>query len=113
MSTDSARIASERSSARLGDLAVLDAGVRLELERGDDRAGVNLDDGPRDRELAALLLEQPRRLHQLAFVDLPLGARGIEQRRRAGRRTRRACVSAGDLLAASLAGVGVTGGATP
>ena len=53
-----------------GDLAVLHAGVRLELVGRDHRAGVDLDDGALDRELAALLLEQPRAFHQLALVDL-------------------------------------------
>jgi hypothetical protein len=40
-----------------GDLAVLHAGVGLELERGDDRARMDLGDLPLDRELAAFLLE--------------------------------------------------------
>ena len=65
-----------------GDLGVLHAGVRLELERGDDRARVNLHDAALDRELAALLLEQPRAVHQLALVDLALGLRRVEQRDR-------------------------------
>ena len=65
-----------------GHLAVLHAGVRLELERRDDRPGMDLDDRALDGELAALLLEQPRRFHQLALVDLALGLRRIEQRRR-------------------------------
>ena len=63
-------------------LRVLHAGVGLELERRDDRARVNLDDGAGDRELVALLLEQPRGVHQLALVDLPLGLRRVEQRER-------------------------------
>ena len=58
-----------------GDLAVLHAGVRLELVGRDDRARVDLDDRAFDRELAALLLEQPRAVHQLALVDLLLGLR--------------------------------------
>ena len=65
-----------------GDLAVLHAGVRLELVGRDDRARVNLDDRSFDRELAALLLEQPRPFHQLALVDLALGLRRVEQRHR-------------------------------
>ena len=36
---------------------------------------MDLDDRALDRELAALLLEQPRAIHQLALVDLPLGSR--------------------------------------
>ncbi len=43
---------------------------------------MNLDDRTLDGELAALFLEQARRLHQLAFVDLALGLGRIEQRRR-------------------------------
>ena len=65
-----------------GDLAVLHAGVGLELEGRDDRARVNLHHRAFDGELAALLLEQARRVHQLALVDLALGLRRIEQRRR-------------------------------
>ena len=61
-----------------GDLRVLHAGVRLELEGGDDRAGVNLDDGSLDGELAALFLEQPRAIHELALVDLAFGLRRVE-----------------------------------
>src|SRR5206468_37996 len=33
-----------------------------------------------DRELATLLLEQPRAVHQLALVDLAFGLGGVEQR---------------------------------
>ena len=58
-----------------GDLRVLHAGIRLELEGGDDRARMDLHDAAFDRELAALLLEQPRAVHQLALVDLALGLR--------------------------------------
>ena len=43
---------------------------------------MDLDDGAFDRELAALLLEQPRAVHQLALVDLPLALRRVEQRQR-------------------------------
>ena len=65
-----------------GDLAVLHARVGLELVGGDDRARVDLHDRALDRELAALLLEVPRAVHQLALVDLALGPRRIEQRQR-------------------------------
>ena len=65
-----------------GDLRVFDASVGLELERGDDRARMYLDDGSLDRELAALLLEQPRAVHELPLVDLALGLRRIEERQR-------------------------------
>ena len=65
-----------------GDLAVLHAGVRLELVGRDDRARMDLDDRAFDRELAALLLEQARAVHQLALVDLALGFGRVEQRKR-------------------------------
>ena len=71
-----------------GHLRIFHAGVWLELERGHDRPGVNLHHGTLDRKLAALLLEQAGRFHQLALVDLALGLRRIEQRdRRQGVRT--------------------------
>jgi hypothetical protein len=54
---------------KAGDLAVLHAGVGLELVRRHHRARVDLHDGPLDRELPAFLLEQARALHQLALVD--------------------------------------------
>ena len=99
ISTDSACIARHRSSARLGDLAVLHAGFRLELEGRDDGAGMNLRDLSLDGELAALLLELPRRVHQLALVDLLLGLRGVEQRQRRQREralaARRALIGSG------------------
>ena len=44
--------------------------------------GMDLRDLAFDGELAALLLELPRRVHQLALVDLALGLGGVEQRRR-------------------------------
>ena len=44
--------------AESGDLRVLDAGFGLELERGDDRAGMNLLDGAHDFEFGGLLLQQ-------------------------------------------------------
>ena len=65
-----------------GDLAVLHAGVGLELVGRHHRARMDLHDGAFDRELAALLLEVPRAFHQLALVDLALGAGRIEQRQR-------------------------------
>ena len=64
-----------------GDLAVLHAGVRLELEGRDHRARVDLRHLAFDGELAALLFELSRRLHQLALVDLALGLWRVEQRR--------------------------------
>ena len=82
ISTDSACMARQRSSARPGDLAVLHAGVGLELEGRDHGAGMDLRDLAFDRELAALLLELPRGVHQLALVDLALGLRRVEQRQR-------------------------------
>jgi hypothetical protein len=62
-----------------GDLAVLDARVRLELIGRDDGARVNLHDRAFDRELPALVFEQPGAFHELALVDLPLGLRRVEQ----------------------------------
>jgi hypothetical protein len=53
---------------------------------------VNLRDLALHRELAALVLELPRGLHQLALVDLPLDLRRIQQRRR---RQREGAVAAG------------------
>ena len=67
---------------QVGDLAVLDAGIGLELEGRDHRARVNLDDRAFDRELPALLFEQPRPFHQLALVDLALDLGRVEQRQR-------------------------------
>ena len=61
---------------------VLDASVRLELERGDDRSGMDLDHRSFDRELAALFFQETRAVHQFALVDLALGLRRIEQRER-------------------------------
>ena len=40
---------------------------------------MDLHDRAFDRELAALLFEQPRALHQLALVELPLRLGGVEQ----------------------------------
>ncbi len=65
-----------------GDLAVLHAGIGLELEGRHHRAGVDLHHRALDRELAALLLEVPGRVHQFALVHLALGLGRIEQRRR-------------------------------
>ncbi len=67
------------------DLAVFHPRIRLELERRHDRSRVNLCDRAFDGELAALLLEQARAFHQLAFVDLALGFRRVEQRQRRNR----------------------------
>ncbi len=68
-----------------GDLAVLDASVRLELERRDDRAGVDLNRLALHGELAAFLFEEARRVHQFALVHLALRARGVEQGKRGQR----------------------------
>ena len=63
-----------------GDFRVLHAGVRLELERRHDGTRMDLHNAALDRELATLLLEQPRAVHQLALVDLAFGLGGVEQR---------------------------------
>ena len=65
-----------------GDLAVLHAGVGLELVGRDDRAGVDLHHVPLDRELAALLLELPGAVHELPLVDFLLRLGRVEQRER-------------------------------
>ena len=55
------------------------AGVaRLDL----DPLGCDLHDGAFNGKLAALVFEQPRRFHQLTFVELLCGLRAIEQRQR-------------------------------
>ena len=82
---DEHRLGLHRQAQVVGEarhLAVLHAGVRLELERRHDRAGMDLHHRAFDRELAALLLEMPGGVHQLALVDLPFALRGIEQRGR-------------------------------
>src|SRR5262249_55741041 len=56
--------------------------VRLELERRDDRTGMDLHDRALDRKLTALLLEEPCVVHQLALVDLTLDLGGVEQLQR-------------------------------
>src|SRR6185503_945305 len=58
------------------------ARIRLELERGDDRTGVDLCDRPFDRELAALLAEQLGAVEEVALVDLALDFWRIEQSER-------------------------------
>ncbi len=106
--TDSALHApGDRSSARLGHLRVLHAGVRLELVRRDDRARVNLDHRALDRELVALLLEEAGGVHQLALVDLVLALRRVEQRERRQR------VAVAALPIGVLASKSGSGGAAP
>ena len=82
MRTDSACMRQAEIVGEPGDLAVLHAGVGLELEGGDDRARDESGRPALDGELAALVLEQPRAIHQLAFVDLALGLGRVEQRER-------------------------------
>ena len=43
---------------------------------------MNLDHRSLDGELAAFLFQQPRAVHQFAFVDLPLGLRRVEEGQR-------------------------------
>ncbi len=80
------------------DLAVLHAGVGLELVGRDDRAGVNLHHGALDRELAAFLLEVPGAVHELPLVDLLLAPGGVEQGQRRLRVGAVALLLGGDLL---------------
>ena len=80
ISTDSACIARQRSSARPVILLYFTPGVRLELVGRDDGTGMDLHDRALDRELAALLFKEPRALHQLALVDLALALWRVQQR---------------------------------
>ena len=82
MSTDSACIARHRSSARPVILLYFTPASGLNSNVVTTGPGMNLRDLALDGELAALLLELPRRVHQLALVDLALGLRRVEQRRR-------------------------------
>ena len=65
-----------------GNLAVLDPGIRLELVGGHHGAGMDLGDDAFDGEFAALVLEEPCRVHQLSLIDFLLSLRGVEQRHR-------------------------------
>ena len=60
------------------DLAVLDSGVRFELERRHDGAGVDLLDVSLDGELPASLLEELGALHEVFFVRRDLLAARLE-----------------------------------
>ena len=82
MRIDSACSARHRSSASPVILLYLTPASGLNSNVVTTGPGMNLHDRAFDRELAALFLEQPRALHQLALVDLPLGLRRIEQRHR-------------------------------
>ena len=82
ISTDSACIARHRSSARPVIFEYFTPASGLNSKVVTTGPGMNLDDRAFDRELAALLLEQPRAVHQLALVDLALGLRRVEQRER-------------------------------
>ena len=82
ISTDSAFSASDRSSARPVTFAYFTPASGLNSNVVTTGPGVNLDDGAGDRELVALLLEQPGGVHQLALVDLLLALRRVEQRER-------------------------------
>src|SRR5207253_5239477 len=62
--------------------AVLDAGFRLEFERGYDRAGVDLRDASLDVEFLALGFDGTRALLQFLFVELPAALAFVQQRRR-------------------------------
>src|SRR6266566_94711 len=62
--------------------AVLDAGFRLEFERGYDRAGVDLRDASLDVEFLALGFDGTRALLQFLFVELPAALAFVQQRGR-------------------------------
>ncbi len=78
MRTDSAWSARQRSSASEVILLYLMPGVGLELERGDDRTGMDLQHLPLDRELPRARLEHLRPLHEVFFVGLYFLAPGLE-----------------------------------
>ncbi len=80
--TDSACIARHRSSARPVIFVYFTPASGLNSKVVTTGPGMDLHDAAFDRELAALLLEQPRAVHQLALVDLALGLRRVEQRER-------------------------------
>ena len=82
ISTDSACIARQRSSASPVILLYFTPASGLNSKVVTTGPGVDLHDAAFDGELAALLLELPRALHQLALVDLALAPRRVEQRER-------------------------------
>ena len=82
MSTDFGLHRQTQIVGEVRDLGVLHARVRLELEGRDDGTGMDLHDAALDGELAALLLEEPGAVHELALVDLALGLRRVEKRER-------------------------------
>ena len=79
ISTDSACIARHRSSASPVILLYFTPASGLNSYVVTTGPGMDLHDGPLDRELAALLFEQPRAVHQLALVDLALALGRVEQ----------------------------------
>ncbi len=80
---DQHRIGLHRQAEIVGqarDAAVFHAGVGLEFVGRHDRTRMNLDDRAFHGKFAALLFEQPRRIHQFAFVNLVLVLGSVEQR---------------------------------
>ena len=92
--------------AQAGDAAVLDAGLGLELEGGDDGAGIDLHHLAADVELGALFRQHLRQVLQLYFVDGAVLVGTVQQR------GRRQLVAAGQARHGGLAarrGVGAGG----
>ena len=81
---DAHRFGFEREAeivAEPGDFRVLDSGFGLELERGHDRAGMDLLHRADNFKFGGLLLEQRRARPQFLFVDFAARDRRMQQRR--------------------------------
>ena len=76
--------------AEIGDAAVLDSGFGLELERGDDRAGIDLGDLPVNLELGIFFGQHLRQQLEFVGIDLLLLVGPLQQA------ARRQLISAGD-----------------
>ena len=65
--------------AEIGDAAVLDSGFGLELERGDDRSGIDLRDLPVNLELGVFLGEHLRQQFEFVGIDCLLFVGTLQQ----------------------------------
>ena len=111
--TDSACIARHRSSARPVILLYFTPASGLNSKVVTTGPGMDLHDRAFDRELAALLLEQARAVHQLALVDLALGLRAHRAGTSGGSvyaPMRRSAGASSAPAAAAAACIGVRGG---
>ena len=79
--------------AEIGDAAVLDAGFRLELERRDDRAGIDLRDLPVNFELGVFLGQHLRQQLEFVGIDLLLFVGTLQQAARAAACIHRRCAA--------------------